>query len=238
MSQPSNKDYFLHPYGSRSALANSCLKTVLLCRLPPSKEPGLSRTDCPRAWLPLDWLSSKSELKLCYNRRSVGQSVWCQASIWGPRLDFCYCQTVEGLYVDVGCLLWREGGSIINNCRWCSPAKWFCVRGARDSLLPQIRDSPNLEGRAPIFISPRGKLVQLYPQASVFRFSRYSIGVDAQKTPRLVVALLQYDATVKVKVKVKVTLRLAVYRQSVCLGVKPLAIHYQRFFPPTEPLRH
>jgi hypothetical protein len=36
--------------------------------------------------------------------------------------------------------------------------------------------------------------------------------------------------TVKVKVKVKVTLRLAVYRQSVRLGVKPLETHDQTFF--------
>jgi hypothetical protein len=34
----------------------------------------------------------------------------------------------------------------------------------------------------------------------------------------------------KVKVKVKVTLRLAVYRQSVRLGVKPLETHDQIFF--------
>jgi hypothetical protein len=33
-----------------------------------------------------------------------------------------------------------------------------------------------------------------------------------------------------VKVKVKVTLRLAVYRQSVRLGVKPLETHDQIFF--------
>jgi hypothetical protein len=32
-------------------------------------------------------------------------------------------------------------------------------------------------------------------------------------------------------VKVKVILRLAIYRQSVCLGVKPLETHDQRFFP-------
>jgi hypothetical protein len=37
-------------------------------------------------------------------------------------------------------------------------------------------------------------------------------------------------ATVEVKVKVKVTLRLAVYRQSVHLGVKPLETHDQIFF--------
>jgi hypothetical protein len=41
------------------------------------------------------------------------------------------------------------------------------------------------------------------------------------------------------KVKVKVTLRLAVYGQSVYLGVKPLETHDQRFFFfPTKPLRY
>jgi hypothetical protein len=32
-------------------------------------------------------------------------------------------------------------------------------------LLPQIWDSPNLEGQVPIFISPSNKVAQLYPQA-------------------------------------------------------------------------
>jgi hypothetical protein len=33
---------------------------------------------------------------------TYGQSVslpWCQAPIWNPRPDFCYCQTVEGLWM-------------------------------------------------------------------------------------------------------------------------------------------
>jgi hypothetical protein len=32
-------------------------------------------------------------------------------------------------------------------------------------LLSQIRDSPNLEGQVPLFISPRNRVAQLYPQA-------------------------------------------------------------------------
>jgi hypothetical protein len=32
-------------------------------------------------------------------------------------------------------------------------------------LLSQIRDSPNLEGQVPVFISPRNRVVLLYPQA-------------------------------------------------------------------------
>jgi hypothetical protein len=37
-------------------------------------------------------------------------------------------------------------------------------------------------------------------------------------------------AQVRVSVRVRVTLRLAVYRQSVRLGDKPLEIHDQQFF--------
>jgi hypothetical protein len=44
--------------------------------------------------------------------------------------------------------------------------------------------------------------------------------------------LLYFLLGVSFKVKVKVTLRLAVYRQSVRLGVKPLETHDQIFFFP------
>jgi hypothetical protein len=38
-------------------------------------------------------------------------------------------------------------------------------RGTEDHiLLSQIRDSPNLEGQVPIFISTRKRVAQLYPQ--------------------------------------------------------------------------
>jgi hypothetical protein len=36
--------------------------------------------------------------------------------------------------------------------------------GIRDHiLLSQIRDSPNLEGQVPVFISPRNRVARLYP---------------------------------------------------------------------------
>jgi hypothetical protein len=39
-------------------------------------------------------------------------------------------------------------------------------RGTRDHiLLSQIRDSSNLEGQVPVFISPRKRVARLYPQA-------------------------------------------------------------------------
>jgi hypothetical protein len=38
-------------------------------------------------------------------------------------------------------------------------------RGTHDILLSQIRDSPKLKGQVPVFISPRNRVAQLYPQA-------------------------------------------------------------------------
>jgi hypothetical protein len=38
-------------------------------------------------------------------------------------------------------------------------------RGHDHILLSQIRDSPNLEGQVPVFISPRNMVTQLYPYA-------------------------------------------------------------------------
>jgi hypothetical protein len=42
----------------------------------------------------------------------------------------------------------------------------FEARGTHDHIsLPQIRDSPNLEGQVPVFIFPRNSVAQLYSQA-------------------------------------------------------------------------
>jgi hypothetical protein len=38
-------------------------------------------------------------------------------------------------------------------------------RRTHDHILSQIRDSTNLEGQAPVFIYPRNRVTQLYPQA-------------------------------------------------------------------------
>jgi hypothetical protein len=44
-------------------------------------------------------------------------------------------------------------------------------RGTHDHiLLSQIRDSPNLDGQVPVFISPRNRVVQIYLQALGFLF--------------------------------------------------------------------
>jgi hypothetical protein len=60
-------------------------------------------------------------------------------------------------------------------------------------LLSQIRDSPNLEGQVPVFIIPRDRVAQLYPQAlgSFFVTSYYSQSYGESISPRLHPGLLQ-----------------------------------------------
>jgi hypothetical protein len=58
-------------------------------------------------------------------------------------------------------------------------------RGTDHILLSQIRDSPNLEGQVPVFISPRDRVAQLYSQAlgSLFVASYDSQGYDGGIRP-------------------------------------------------------
>jgi hypothetical protein len=91
-------------------------------------------------------------------------------------------------------------------------------------LLSLIRDSPTLEGQVPVFISPRNRVVQLYPQALG---SHFDASYDLQGYGGCIRTRLH--AGNKVKVEVKVTRRLEAYRQSVRLGAKPLRAHDQRF---------
>jgi hypothetical protein len=59
-------------------------------------------------------------------------------------------------------------------------------------LLSQIRDSPNLEGQAPVFISPRNRVTRLYSQAlgSLFIVSYDSQGYGGGIRTRLRAFLL------------------------------------------------
>jgi hypothetical protein len=104
-------------------------------------------------------------------------------------------------------------------------------------LLSQNRDSPNLEDQVLVFISPRNRVAQLSPQALrslfvVFYVSQnYGGGIRSHHyTGNWILC---------VRVKVRDTLRLAVYRQSVYLGVKPLETQRPRtFFFQLSPCGH
>jgi hypothetical protein len=65
---------------------------------------------------------------------------------------------------------------------------WSEPRKTHDQiLLPQIRDSPSQEGQIPVFISPKNRVVRLYPQAlvSLFVASCDSQGYSGSIRPRL-----------------------------------------------------
>jgi hypothetical protein len=57
-------------------------------------------------------------------------------------------------------------------------------------LLSQIRDSPNLEGKVPVFISPRNRVAKLYPQtlgslSVAFITHRAKVEVEGSKSKLL-----------------------------------------------------
>jgi hypothetical protein len=152
---------------------------------------------------------STATLNLCQSESYVttdGQSAslsWCQALIGGPSPDFYYCHTVSGL------LMW---GAFLTRGRVCrlqfllgfasAVILEYKSRGTHGHiLLSLIRDSPNLEGQDPVFISPKNRMARLYPQAlgSIFFASYGSQGYGGG----IRIGLNTGDRAVKVKVKVK-----------------------------------
>jgi hypothetical protein len=63
-------------------------------------------------------------LKLCYDRRSVGQSVLVSSTHLGLTTRFLLLSDSCG-FVDVGRSLWRENRSAVYNCCCSSPAHSF-----------------------------------------------------------------------------------------------------------------
>jgi hypothetical protein len=103
-----------------------------------------------------DWLQVKVVLTTDVQSASVS---WCQAPIWGPRPDFYYCQTVEGLFI-WGALSDKRMGLPFTIAAGLASAVILGSksRGTHDILLSQIRDSSNLAGQVPVFISPRNRI--------------------------------------------------------------------------------
>jgi hypothetical protein len=105
---------------------------------------------------------------------------WCQAPIWGPGSDFYYCQRVAGFLMwgalsdERMCLSFTIATGPRQRSHswvWVSRDSWpyFTLSGSR---LHQP------EGPGPVFISPRNKVAQLYPQTlgSLFAASYHSQG--------------------------------------------------------------
>jgi hypothetical protein len=73
---------------------------------------------------------------------------WCQASIWGLRPDFYYCQTVAGLLMSGALSDERTSLPFIVVAGPRQSSHSWESRGTRDHIfLSQIRDSPSLEGQ-------------------------------------------------------------------------------------------
>jgi hypothetical protein len=109
-------------------------------------------------------VKSKQKLKskLYYDGQAVGQSVLVPVTHLRPATNFLtylWLFLDSCLFVDVGRPLWREVGSVVFSFCRASPAQSF------SDLSPMgltsifyclyFSDSSNLEGQAPVFISPR-----------------------------------------------------------------------------------
>jgi hypothetical protein len=90
-------------------------------------------------------------------------------------------------------------------------------RGTHDILLSQIRDSSNLEGQVPVFISLRNRVARLYPQAlgSLFVASYESQGYGGSVRPPLHTG---FPSNWTILVESSLMLRPMVSRP-VCLGI-------------------
>jgi hypothetical protein len=94
----------------------------------------------------------------CY-RQSVGQSVLVSGPHLGPMTRIFLLSDICDLH-----LLWREDGSVIYSYNLQSllrrsPAEYTAI------FYCLIWDSRNLENQAPVFVSLRKRMVQLYPRA-------------------------------------------------------------------------
>jgi hypothetical protein len=110
-----------------------------------------------------------SEVKLIYDRRSVGQSVLVSGSHLEPMTRFFFLYGDCG-FPDMWHPLWWEDGSVIYlyNCFWSLPEQSLLIWSPAELttiFYCLIWDSPNLEGQFPVFISPRNRVAQLYSRA-------------------------------------------------------------------------
>jgi hypothetical protein len=133
-------------------------------------------------FLPAGYSLSESKSKLCYDRRSVGQCHLISSPHLEQKTIFLLLSDSCG-FVDVGRPLWREDGSVFYNCWWSSPAQSFSGQSPSGhmTICYCLRfDSPPT-WKVPVFISPRNRVAQLYPQTlgSLFVASYDSQGYSA-----------------------------------------------------------
>jgi hypothetical protein len=132
----------------------------------------------------------KSKPKLCYDRRSVGQTILVLSTHLGPKTRFSLLSASCG-FVDVERPLSWEDGFIVYISAGPRQRSHSLVPVPQHSLyhilLSQILDSPNLEDQVPAFISCSKRVAQLYPHAlgSLFVASYESQGYGGGTRIRL-----------------------------------------------------
>jgi hypothetical protein len=99
---------------SQSTFTSRCLVAVAVPLIPCSSPVQNSSVNC----------TGLSKSKLCYDRRSAGQSILEQSTRLGLTTRSWLLSDSCGV-VDLGCPLWREDGSAVCNCYWSSPAQSF-----------------------------------------------------------------------------------------------------------------
>jgi hypothetical protein len=107
------------------------------------------------------------KLKLIYDQKS-----WCQTPIWDTRLIFFLLEIsfrqLRLCYFVAPSLTRGLVCNLLYNCFWASTEQSLLGRSPAELttiFYCLIWDSPNLEGQVPVFISPRKRVAQLYPQA-------------------------------------------------------------------------
>jgi hypothetical protein len=112
---------------------------------------------------------------------------------------------------------------------YCQRVAGLLIRGALSDERTSLSFTICWSSPAQSFLgpSPLGLATILY-------CLRFETSFSLPSTTRRVMVEVFYPASTRdlSNPKFKVTLRLAVYRQSVCLGVKPLETHDQNFLPP------
>jgi hypothetical protein len=100
----------------------------------------------------------KVKWKLCYDRRSVGQSVAMSSTHLGPKLRFLLLSK-SCRFVDVGPPLSREDESVVYNSCGSSPAQSFSspipVGLMTISYSLRFETPPTWRARSPYFYSPK-----------------------------------------------------------------------------------
>jgi hypothetical protein len=111
------------------------------------------------------------KLQLIYDNQSASLS-WCQAPIWEPRpvlfpLEISFRQ-LRLCYFLAPSLTRGWGCNLLYNCFWALPEQSLLGRSPTELtaiFYCLISNSPNLEGQVRVFIFPRNRVPQLYPQA-------------------------------------------------------------------------